>query len=97
VAVRGYSPHPSNGGVPCISWNTDGLKREERATGLPAMTFPRLPGNGGNVHAGKELLPGFHILFLRRRNRVNRLKKKPPVSRALRITGFMSPMAYPST
>jgi hypothetical protein len=41
------------------------------------MTFPRLPGNGGNVHAGKKLLPGFHILFLRRRNRVNRLKKKP--------------------
>ena len=41
-----------------------GSKRKEISAGLPSVKFPCFPGNGGNVHAGKELAPGFYILFL---------------------------------
>src|SRR5256885_2413985 len=34
---------------------------------LLAVKFPYLLVHGGNVHAGKEFAPGFHIIFLRRR------------------------------
>ena len=50
------------------------LKKEMISAVLLAVILPSLPGNGGNVHAGKKLTPGFHIVFLGRKKEVPQLE-----------------------
>jgi hypothetical protein len=44
------------------------------AAGLLAVKFPYLLIHGGNIHAGKECAPSFHIVFLGRHKQVPQLQ-----------------------
>jgi hypothetical protein len=50
------------------------LKRKKITPHLLAVKLPYLPVHGGNVYAGKELAPGFHIVFLRWKKEVPELQ-----------------------
>src|SRR6266446_5224740 len=50
------------------------IKKEKRPAVLLAVQFPCLLSKRGNIHAGKELAPSFHILFLGRKKEVPQLQ-----------------------